>query len=72
MQKITQQQYVLKKNLRIGDAGQNIHIEREREAQRVSLIKSAIVTKNNQPLQRVTKSLYIVTDLRQLPFMLFT
>ena len=45
MQKITQQQYVLKKNLRIGDAGQNIHIEREREAQRVSIIKSAIVTK---------------------------
>ena len=45
MQKITQQQSVLKKNLRIGDAGQNIHIEREREAQRVSIIKSATVTK---------------------------
>ena len=27
---------------------------------------------NNQPLQKVTKSLYIVTDLGQLPFMLFT
>ena len=27
---------------------------------------------NNQPLQKVTKSLYIVTHLGQLPFMLIT
>ena len=27
---------------------------------------------NNQPLQKVTKSLYTVTNLGQLPFMLFT
>ena len=27
---------------------------------------------NNQPLLKVTKSLYIVTNLGQLPFMLFT
>ena len=46
--------------------------EREREAQIISLIKSATVTKNNQPLQKATKSLYIVTNLGQLPFMLFT
>ena len=49
------------------------YAHREREAQRVSLIKNATVTnKNNQPLQKVTKSLYIVTNLGQLPFMLFT
>ena len=35
-------------------------------------IKGAIVTNDNQPLQKVTKSPYIVTDLGQLPFMLFT
>ena len=41
---------------------------REREAQRgITLL--ATVTMNNQPLQKVTKSLYIVTHLGQLPFM---
>ena len=69
MRKITQHS-VVKKNLRIGEAKQNTH--REREAQSMSLIKNATITKNNQPLQKVTKSLYIVTNLGQLPFMLFT
>ena len=47
--------------------------EREREAQRMSIfIKQATVTNDNQALQKVTKSLYIVTHLGQLPFMLFT
>ena len=36
MRKITQQS-VVKKNLRIGEAKQNTHREREREAQRMSL-----------------------------------
>ena len=44
---------------------------REREAQRgITLL--ATVTMNNQPLQKVTKSLYIVIHLGQLPFMLIT
>ena len=34
--------------------------------------KNATVTNDNQPLLKVTKSLYIVIDLGQLPFMLFT
>ena len=48
--------------------------EREREAQRIYLYsqKSTVTTQNNQPLQKVTKSLYIVIDLGQLPFMQFT
>ena len=67
------QQSVLKKNLRMRDAKLYTHREREREAQRMSIfIKGATVTNDNQPLQKVTKSLYIVTDLGQLPFILFT
>ena len=47
--------------------------EREREAQRVSLLRmQQLQHMNNQSLQKVTKSLYIVTNLGQLPFMLFT
>ena len=49
----------------------NTHREREREAQRISIL-ATVTTMNNQPLQKVTKSLYIVTDLGQLPFMLIT
>ena len=50
-----------------------IRTERERETHKeVYLITNATVTNDNQPLQKVTKSLYIVTDLGQLPFMLFT
>ena len=45
--------------------------EREREAQKISLY-SRRCNSYNQPLQKVTKSLYIVTHLGQLPFMLFT
>ena len=46
----------------------------EREAQRgISLLtKYATITNEQQPLQKVTKSLYIVTHLGQLPFMLIT
>ena len=46
--------------------------EREREAQRKRYIPIATVTNDNQPSLKVTKSLYIVTILGQLPFMLFT
>ena len=74
MRKITQQQSVLKKNLRIVDARQNTRRERERErgTQNVSIKNATITMTTNQPLQKVTKSLYIVTNLGQLPFMLFT
>ena len=75
MRKITQQQSVLKKNLRIIDARQNTHREREREreAQKNISIKNATITMTtNQPLQKVTNSLYIVTNLGKLPFMLIT
>ena len=50
--------------------------ERERGTKNISIHKIATVTSNNnnsnQPLQKVTKSLYIVTHLGQQPFMLFT
>ena len=51
------------------------HRERERKREigtKRRYIPIATVTNDNQPLQKVTKSLYIVTDLGQLPFMLFT
>ena len=63
------------------EATQYTRIEREREAQRISLLTrmATVTTMNNQqqqqqqqPLLKVTRSLYIVTHLGQLPFMLFT
>ena len=51
------------------------HKERERGTKNISIHKNAIVTSNNNNsnnLLEVTKSLYIVTHLGQLPFMLFT
>ena len=74
MRKITQQS-LEKKNLRIGDVKQDMHRDRERERHKeyVYIHTNATVTMTtNQPLQKVTKSLYIVTNLGQLPFMLFT
>ena len=60
----------------MGDVKQrNTHTQREREAQRgiTLLTKYATVTnEQQQPLLKVTKSLYIVTHLGQLPFSLFT
>ena len=63
-----------RKNLRMGDMKQKTHREREREAQRISIFinRQQLQQMNNQPLQKVTKSHYIVTHLGQLPFMLFT
>ena len=51
-----------------------IRTEREREAQRVYLLLTRMQQLQNeqQPLQKFTKSLYIVTHLGQLPFMLIT
>ena len=46
--------------------------ERERGTKNISIHKMQQLQNNNQPLQKVTKSLYIVTNLGQLPFMLFT
>ena len=58
------------------ESEQDTHIERERERERErqkqSYFPKAIVTNDNQPLLKVTKSLYIVTNIGQLPFMLFT
>ena len=65
-------------NLRVEDRKQhNTHRERERERHREynSIIKRYATVTNEQqqqPLQKVTKSLYIVTHLGQLPFILFT
>ena len=54
----------------------NTHREKERETQRgISLLSRMQQLQNEQqqqPLQKVTKLLYIVTHLGQLPFMLFT
>ena len=53
-----------------------IRTERERERGTKEYLyihtNATVTTMNNQPLQKVTKSLYIVTHLGQLPFMLFT
>ena len=52
------------------------YAQREREAQRISVfIQMQQIqnnSNNNQPLQKVTRSLYIVTHLGKLPFRLFT
>ena len=65
-----------RKNLRMGDMKQDTHTERERErereAQRGITLLATVTIMNNQPLEKVTKSHYIVTHLGQLPFMLFT
>ena len=54
MRKITQQQSVLKKNMRIVDARQNMHREKERERDtKYIFIKNATVTK-----QPTTTNLY--------------
>ena len=72
MQKRSYNQSMLRKNLCMEDSGQNTERERERGTKSVYIHERAIVTNDNQPLQKVTKSPYIVTDLGQLPFMLFT
>ena len=52
---------------------QDRHTHRERERHKwIRYIPIATITKWQQPLLKVTKSLYIVTNLGQLPFMLFT
>ena len=71
MRKITQQSVMLK-NLRIGEAKQNTHTQRERGTKNISIRKDATVTNMNNKNNKVTKSLYIVTDLGQPPFTLFT
>ena len=50
-----------------------IRIEREIGTKSISLLSRMQQLQNEQqPLQKVTKSLCIVTHLRQLPFMLIT
>ena len=49
-----------------------IRTERETHEEYLYYQNATVTTMNNQPLQKVTKSLYIVTHLGQLPFMLFT
>ena len=54
---------------------QDRHTERERERERHKendIFQKATVRNDNQPFLKVTKSLYIITNLGQLPFMLFT
>ena len=55
----------------MGDMEQDTHRERERGTNSISLL-ATVTTMNNQPSQKVIKSLYIVTHLGQLPFMLIT
>ena len=50
-----------------------IRTKRERDRHKGNVIfQEATVTNDNQPSLEVTKSLYIVSDLGKLPFMLFT
>ena len=47
--------------------------QRERERHKENnIFQKATITNDNQPFLKVTKSLYIVTILGKLPFMLFT
>ena len=57
----------------MGDMKQNTHREKERGTKSISLLSrmQQLQCKSN-PQLKVTKSLYIVTHLGQLPFMLFT
>ena len=78
-EEITQYGSVEKKNLRMRDMKQNTHRERERERERerhkgISLLTriQQLQCKSNNNQLKVTKSLYIVTHLGQLPFMIFT
>ena len=65
-----------RKNLRIGDMKRdNICTHRERGTKSITLLtrmQQLQIMNNQQPLQKVTKSLYIVTHLGQLLFRLFT
>ena len=67
-----QEQHFVMKNLRNGES--KIHRERERERERhkeyISIQEMQQLQNDNNVL-KVTKSLYIVTYLGQLPFMLF-
>ena len=57
----------------VGD--NRVRTERERDSHKeclYSYTRQQLQNDNNQPLQKVTKSLYIVTHLGQLPFRLFT
>ena len=65
------------KNLRMEDMKLDTHTHRERETHThtkrcLLLSRMQPIQNNNQPLQKVTKSLYIVTHLGQLPFIIFT
>ena len=73
MRKITQHPE-MKKNLRVGETRQNTQEDRESErgTKNISIKNATVTMTTNQPLQKATKSLYIVTNLGQLPFMLFT
>ena len=72
MRKITQHSVV--KNLCMGES--KIRTERERERERhkeyIFIQEDATITNKNNNLLKVTKSVYIVTNLGQLPFMLST
>ena len=76
MRKITQQSVMLKKPAYRRSKAKYAQIERERErgTKNISIHKMQQLQNNNdqQPLKKVTKSLYIVTHLGQLPFILFT
>ena len=60
--------------MRMGDMKQDTHRERERHKYYLLLTRMQQLQckSNNQPLQKFTKSLYIVTHLGQLPFTLIT
>ena len=71
------QHFVMVKNLRMRDK-RDTHTERERGtknklySRRQQLQMTTTTTKTTITFTKVTRSLYIVTNLGQLPFMLFT
>mgnify|MGYP006889265512 CR=1 FL=1 len=68
MRKI-KEHFVMNKNLRMRES--KICTKREREIGTKNTLYSKRQQQQQQPLLEVTKSLYIVTHLGQLPFMLF-
>ena len=63
--------FVMMKNLCIPMSKEDTKRERERDRHKETLYFLSDSYKRHQPLLKVTKSLYIVTILGQLPFMLF-
>ena len=67
-----EQHSVMVKNLRVRESKIRTHTHTQIGTKSMSLFKGCNSYKMTKNLTKVTRSLYIVTNLGQLPFMLFT